>query len=83
MSVGGRKKKAEINPFFYTNKAVYSARFFEVRKWPLFAPSVRDFIFELPFTSVESYARLCEKTSISLLSYNTETTRIIPRTRYF
>ena len=41
-----------------TNTAVYYARIFEVQKWTLFAPSVCDFIFELPCTSVESYSWL-------------------------
>ena len=41
-----------------SSKAVYCARFFEVQRWTLFAPSVCDFIFEFPCTSVESYARL-------------------------
>ena len=50
-------------------------KIFEVQKWIIFAPSVCDFIFELPRTSVESYARLHAKTSISLFSYYTETTR--------
>ena len=40
-----------------------------------FCPFVCDSIFELPCTSVESYARLYVKTSISLFSYYTETTR--------
>ena len=46
-----------------------------------FAHAVCDFILELPCTSVESYARLYVKTSISHLSYYTETT-YVPRTRY-
>ena len=49
--------------------------FFRLKKWTLFAPSVSDFIFELPCTSVESYARLYVKTSNSLFSCYTETTR--------
>ena len=55
---------------------------FEVQKWTLFAPSVCNFIFELPCTSAESYARLQVKTSISLFSYYTEITRITYDTRY-
>ena len=43
-----------------TCRAVY-ALFFKVRKWALFAPSVCDFIFELPCTSEESYPRLYVK----------------------
>ena len=39
------------------------------------APSVCDSVSELPCTSVESYAWPYVKTSISLLSYYTETTR--------
>ena len=39
-----------------------------------FAPSWCDFILELSCTSVESYACLHEKTSISLFSYYAETT---------
>ena len=39
------------------------------------SPSVCDVSFELPCTSVESYARLSVKISISLFSYCTETTR--------
>ena len=35
--------------------------FLEVQKWTLFAPSVCDITFELPCTSVESYARLLRK----------------------
>ena len=65
-----------------SSKAVYCARFFEVQRWTLFAPSVCDFIFEFPCTSVESYARLRVKTSISLFSYDTETTRTTYDTRY-
>ena len=57
-------------------------KIFEVQKWTLFAPSVCDFNFELPCTSVESYARLYVKTSILLLSYYTETTRTTYDTRY-
>ena len=34
---------------------------FRFKKWTLFASSVCDFIFELPYTSVESYARLYVK----------------------
>ena len=56
-------------------EAVYYARFFEVQKWTPFAPSFWDFIFELACTSVEAYARLYVKTSTSLFSYFTETTR--------
>ena len=41
----------------------------------LFAPYVCEFILKLPCTSVESSARLHVKTSISLFSYYTETTR--------
>ena len=40
-----------------------------------------DFIFELPCTRAEPYARISVKTSISLFSYYTETTHV-PRTRY-
>ena len=47
-----------VRPFFY-------AKHFCVETWTLFAPSVRNFIFELRCTSVESYARLYVKTSIS------------------
>ena len=55
--------------------------FFEVQKWTLFAPSVCDFIFELPCTSVESCARLyVKKTSISFFSYHRRPH--VPRTRY-
>ena len=35
-----------------------------------FAPSVCDFIFELPCTCVKSYARLYVKTRISFFSYD-------------
>ena len=35
--------------------------YFRLKKWTLFASSVCDFIFELPYTSVESYARLYVK----------------------
>ena len=47
-----------------------------------FAPCVCDFIFELPCTSEEYYARLYVKTSISLFSYYAETTRATYDTRY-
>ena len=50
-------------------RTVYIARFFEVQKLTLFARSVCDFIFSLPYTSVESYARL---SSVSRLSYYNE-----------
>ena len=50
-------------------------KIFEVQKWTLFAPSVCDFNFELPCTSVESYARLYVKISILFFSYYAETTR--------
>ena len=42
----------EINLFPVRLQGVTSSE--ELFKWPLFAPSVRDFIFELPCTSVES-----------------------------
>ena len=52
--------------------------FFSYKKG-LFAPPVCDSVFELPCTSVASYARLYVKTIISLFSYYTETTHV-PRT---
>ena len=55
--------------------------FFRFKK-TLFALSVCDFIFELPCTSVESYARVHVKTSVSPFSYYTETTRTTYDTRY-
>ena len=42
--------------------------FLRVQKWTLFAPSVCDFVFELPCTSVESHARLLLKTSTSIFT---------------
>ena len=59
-----------IRPFFMENV-------FEVHQWTLFAPFVCDFIFLLRWTSIESYARLNVKTNLSLISYDTETTRTI------
>ena len=47
-----------------------------------FAPSVCDFIFELPCTSIESYALVHVKTSIAIFSYYTETTRTTYDTKY-
>ena len=55
--------------------------FLEVQKWTLFAPPVCNLSFELPCTTVESYERLYVKTSVSLLSYYTDTTRITYDTR--
>ena len=49
---------------------------------PLFAPFACYFIFELPGTSVESFARLHVKTTIALFLYYTETTRTTYDTRY-
>ena len=46
------------------DKVVFYAKLSEVQKWTLFAPSVFYIIFELPCTSVESYARLYVNTSI-------------------
>ena len=57
--------------------------FFRFKNGPLLHHlSVYNFIFELPCTSAESYARLHVKTSISLFSYYTETTRTTYDTRY-
>ena len=66
------------NLSYFESWAVYYARFFEVQKLPLFAPSVFFFIFELACTSVQSYARLYVaglyvKTSIPFFSYYTST----------
>ena len=52
-------------------KAVYYARLLRFKNGPFC-----EFIFELPCTSVEYYARLYVKTSISLFSYCTETTHV-------
>ena len=60
--------------FFFQFFPVYFATFFQVQKRTLFAPSVCGIIFELPRTSVESYARSHLKTSISIF-------RIIRRPR--
>ena len=49
--------------------------FFRFKNGPFLPLSVCNFIFELPCTSVASYARLHVKTSNSLLSYSAETTR--------
>ena len=68
--------------FFFPLKVVSYARFFGVRKWTLFAPSVCNLIFELPCWSVGSYARLYVITCISLLSYYADTTRTTYDTRY-
>ena len=56
--------------------------YLEVQKSTLFAHAVRNFILELPCTSVESYAWLYVKTRISLLSFCTETTRTTFDTRH-
>ena len=72
MSRGNSLSDGNINTHI---KAAYYARFFEVQKWTLYAPSVCDFIIELPCTSVESFARLYVK-------YEKVTTRITYGIRY-
>ena len=59
------------NLSYFESWAVYYARLLRFKNGPFC-----EFIFELPCTSVEYYARLYVKTSISLFSYCTETTHV-------